>query len=166
MMDIPVYYCNSFYGMLFLKVSCRDGHIVKKTKSHGPVAFCVVAGRPYRAKAVSHRAFHHVVYPFQHAPNSAKGNFKSCGTQDTFWAVQKRIGVLHRTLEFIYVPGCVAEFQEAPFRRSGLYPHKFVEKSRRLKSFHDSCESLRLFRVAVAGFVLQIYLTVDQSCFR
>jgi hypothetical protein len=60
----------------------------------------------------------------------------------------------------------VAEFQEAQFRRRRLYPEKFVEKSRRFKSFNNSCESLRLFRVVAAGFVLQIYLTIDQSCFR
>jgi hypothetical protein len=55
----------------------------------------------------------------------------------------------------------VAEFQNAPFYRRRLYPEKFVEKSRRFKSFNDSCKSLRLFRMVAAGFMLQIYITID-----
>jgi hypothetical protein len=60
----------------------------------------------------------------------------------------------------------VAEFQDAPFCRRRLYPEKLIQKSRAFEALNDSRKSLRFFRVVAAGFVLQIYLTIDQSCFR
>ena len=120
-MDIPIYYENSFNGVLFLKVSCRDGHIVKKTKSHGPVAFCVVAGRPYRTKAVSHRALYHVVYSFQHPTDSAQGNFKSCGTQDAFWGVQKSLGSMR------VIPCCCNLFASGNLPLAGRDPMEALD---------------------------------------
>ena len=59
-MDIPVYYYNSFNGVLFLKVSCRDGHIVKIAKSHGSVDFSVMTGRTNRTKCIVQLGLHNL----------------------------------------------------------------------------------------------------------
>ncbi len=66
-MNIKIDDADLFYPPLFLQIAGTNGHIVKITKSQGPVGFGMMAGGADRAKRIVQLAFHHPIGRFQDA---------------------------------------------------------------------------------------------------
>ena len=76
-MDIPVQDHQLFQAQFGLKSASRHGHVVEKTKTHGAIAFCVVARRSNGRKTGAKAALCDLKSQVKGAPGGHSGDCKA-----------------------------------------------------------------------------------------
>src|SRR5437773_2552085 len=79
MMHIPIDDRNPFESMPFLKIACRDRHVIEQTESHGMGRFSMMPGWPQGTEGIVYARLDDRVGRRQRTPDRRVGGIQGAG---------------------------------------------------------------------------------------